>query len=381
MSYTGFCLEFSPFRRSLRTVAGLLLTLLLACGASAATRVKDLSSVAGVRDNQLIGYGVVVGLAGTGDRRQTVFSAQSLANILDRMGVQVPATGLRVANIASVMVTATLLPYARTGNRIDVTVAAMGDAASLQGGLLLLTSLKGVDGQIYAVAQGPVVTGGFSAGGQGTTKTVNHPTVGRTANGAIVERSAPNVVPTGTLTLQLHRPDFTTAARLAEVISARYPTEGEPTAMPETAGTVAVIIPAKYKGKEAQFISELEPLMVETDTTARIVINERTGTIVLGKDVGIRPTQILHGTLTVEIQTTLNVSQPGPLSQGQTQITPDVSVKVSEEKARSVSLPPGAKVETLVKALIGIGATPRDIIAIIQNMKAAGAIDADIEII
>src|SRR5258708_37405588 len=205
------------------------------------TRIKELASVEGVRDNQLIGYGIVVGLAGTGDRRQTVFSAQSLSNMLERMGISVPATSLRVANMAAVIVTATLPPFAQTGARIDVTAASAGDASNLQGGLLLLTPLKGPDGQVYAVAQGPVVTGGFAAGkGAATSQTVNHPTVGRIAEGALVERMAPSVAPTSVLKLQLRRADFTTAARIAQAVNARFAAGGKPVARAENSALAAI---------------------------------------------------------------------------------------------------------------------------------------------
>jgi flagellar P-ring protein precursor FlgI len=349
---------------------------------TATVRIKELASVEGVRDNQLIGYGLVVGLAGTGDRRQTVFSAQSLSNMLERMGISVPATSLRVANMAAVMVTATLPPFAQSGTRIDVTAASAGDASNLQGGLLLLTPLKGPDGQVYAVAQGPVVTGGFSAGkGGGASQTVNHPTVGRVANGALVERNSPSVAPDTVLKLQLRRADFTTAARIAEAVNQRFGSRERRVAHAENSALVAIQMPASYSHRSIEFIAEVEALSLEADRVAKIVINERTGTIVMGKEVRIAPTAIFHGNLSVEIQTSLTVSQPPPLSAGQTVVVPQVAVAAKEERARNVVLKDGATVEELVRAMTSIGSTPRDIIAILQALRSAGALDAEMEII
>ncbi len=342
-----------------------------------AARLKDLVSVEGVRDNQLIGYGLVVGLAGTGDRQQTIFSIQSLTNMLERMGVSVPSTVVRVANTAAVMVTATLPPFAQPGLRIDATAAAIGDAANLQGGVLLLTSLRGADGQVYAVAQGPVMTGGFASGRGGNTQTVNHPTVGRAPEGATVERPAPSAPLKGAIHLQLRRSDFTTSARIAEAINARY----QETAHSDNPGVVTVAIPAAFSSRPNEFMAQLEAVTVEADNPARVVINERTGTIVLGKDVHIAPVAILHGNLTVEVQTTMTVSQPNALGQGTTEVVPQTSVTAKEEKARNVVLQRGATVEELVRALAAIGSTPRDVIAILQNLRAAGALDADVEVI
>jgi len=352
----------------------------LAAGPAGAARLKDLITIEGVRDNQLIGYGVVVGLAGTGDTQQTVFSNQSLTNILQRMGIAVSPSSLRVKNTAAVMVTATLPPFAQPGMPIDTTVAAIGDAGNLQGGILVLTSLRGADGQVYAVAQGPVVTGGFSAGRGGSSQTVNHRTVGRGPNGAIVERAAPSLAPKSTVRLQIRQADFTTSCRIAEAINRRF--KGAPSpAQPESAGLVAVTIPSDYAARPTEFLAELESLSVEPDRPARVVINERTGTIVLGKEVHIAPVAILHGNLSVEIQNSLSVSQPEPLSQGSTQVTPQNTIGVKDEKARNVVLRQGATVEELVRALAAIGSTPRDVIAILQSLRMAGALEADVEVI
>ena len=344
-----------------------------------AARLKDLASVEGVRENQLIGYGLVVGLAGTGDRRQAMFSAQSLTNMLERMGVSVPASAIRVNNTAAVMITANLPAFAQPGMRIDATAAAIGDAGNLQGGILVLTSLRGADGQVYAVVQGPVVTGGFAAGRAGSGQTVNHPTVGRVPGGAIVERAAPSAAPRGVVRLQLRRADFTTSTRIAEAVNRKFAATAA--ARAENAGLVAVSIPPEYAGRATEFVAELEALAVEADLPARVVFNERTGTIVAGKDVRIRPVAILHGNLTVEVQTTFTVSQPNPLSQGSTQVVPQTSVAGKEEKARNIVLKEGATVEDLARALAAIGSTPRDIIAILQNLKSAGALEADVEVI
>jgi flagellar P-ring protein precursor FlgI len=348
---------------------------------TAGTRLKQLISIEGVRDNPLVGYGLVVGLAGTGDRRQTVFSAQSLANMLERMGVSTPGASIRVNNTAGVIATATLPPFAQPGSRLDVTLSAIGDASNLQGGVLVLTSLRGADGQVYAVAQGPVVTGGFAAGRGGSGSSVNHPTVGRAPEAAIVERAAPTPPPRSTIRLQMRQSDFTTSARIVEVINRKFGVPGSRTARAENSGLIQVAIPPEYATRPIEFVAELEGLEVQPDRAARVVVNERTGTIVLGRDVRIAPVAILHGNLSVEIQTSYAVSQPTPLSKGSTEVTPQTTVGVKEEKARNVVLKQGATIEDLVKGLAAIGSTPRDIIAILQNLKRAGALDAELEII
>jgi flagellar P-ring protein precursor FlgI len=342
-------------------------------------RLKELVTFEGMRDNQLIGYGLVVGLAATGDRKQTVFSAQSLANMLERMGVSVSSTAMRVNNTAAVMVTATLQAFAQPGTHIDITAAAIGDSSSLQGGLLLLTSLRGTDGQVYAVAQGPVVINGFISGRGGSGATVNHPTVGRVPSGAIIERAAPSVAPGPVVKLQLRQADFSTAARVAAAVNLKFAAGAERIARAENSALVSVAVPKQYAPTE--FLAELERLTVETDRPARVVVNERTGTIVMGKEVHISPVAIMHGNLTVEVQTSYVVSQPAPLSQGQTEVIPQVAVAVKEEKARNIVLKQGATVEELVRALSSIGSTPRDVIAILQALQRAGALEAQLEVI
>jgi flagellar P-ring protein precursor FlgI len=361
----------------MRALASLLL---LALAARPATRLKELATIEGVRDNQLVGYGLVVGLNGTGDKRQTYFAAQTLSNLLDRMGVQVSPTAMQVRNTAGVMITATLPPFAQPGGRIDVQVAAIGDATNLQGGLLILTPLKSATGEVYAVAQGPVVTGGFSAGSRGTgnTMTVNHPTAGRIPNGAIIERGAPSTLSGERIRLQLRRADFTNSARIAAAINSKFKSD---LARAENAAAVLVDLPPDWRARPVEFLAAVEEVSIDSDQLARIVINERTGTIALGRDVVIKPASILHGSLSVDIQTSFEVSQPAPFSKGETTVVPQVGVAVKEESARNIQLRPGATVDDLVKALTAIGATARDIIAILQSLKSAGALEAELEVI
>jgi flagellar P-ring protein FlgI len=358
-----------------------LLATALATPALPASRLKDLAGIEGVRDNQLVGYGLVVGLAGKGDTQQTVFSPQSLANMLERMGVSVPGATIRTKDMAAVMITATLPPFAQPGIRVDVTASAIGDATTLQGGVLLLAPLKAADGQVYAVAQGAVVTGGFSAGRGGASQTVNHPTVGRVPSGGIVERPAPSLAFKAVLHLQLRYADFTTASRIAAALNAKYGAAGTLPARAENSALVNVLIPSSFASRPVDFIAEIETLAVDADQPARVVVNERTGTIVMGRDVRISPVAILHGNLTVEIQTNLDVSQPPPLSGGTTVAAPKVGVAAKEDLARNVVLKQGATVEELVHALTALGSTPRDIIAILQNLRSAGALEAELEVI
>jgi flagellar P-ring protein precursor FlgI len=348
---------------------------------SAPTRLKDLVSIEGVRENQLVGYGIVVGLAGTGDKQTTLFTTQSLANLLSRMGVAVPnPASMRVANVAAVMVTAMLPAFAEPGVKIDVTAAAIGDASNLQGGVLLMTSLRGANGQTYAVAQGAVVTGGFAAGRGGASQMVNHPTVGRVPEGATVEKAAPSVEPSGSVRLQLQTSDYATASRIADAINRKFPSPA-PVARAENSAVIAVNPPAEWKDRITEFIAGVEDVQVEVDRPTRIVVNERTGTIVMGGDVRISPVAILHGNLTVEIQTNLLVSQPNIASQGTTQVVPQDTVAAKSDPVRNVVLKEGATVEELVRALTAIGSSARDIIAILQNLRASNALSADLEVI
>jgi flagellar P-ring protein FlgI len=349
---------------------------------SPASRLRDIVTLEGARENQLLGYGLVVGLNGTGDKRQTFFSTQSLANMLERMGVQVNPQAMLVRNIAAVMVTANLPSYIRPGSKIDVTVAAIGDAQNLQGGILISTPLRAGNGVVYAVAQGSVVTGGFAAGRGGNSSTLNHPTAGRVPSGAIVEQAPPMEAPQGQLRLQLNRPDTGTAVRIARRINQKLGAESEaPVASAESAGVVTVRLPQGYRGSALDLYADIEAVAVESSRSNRILINERTGTIVLGRDLPIAPSAIMHGALSVEITTRFDVSQPAPLSTGQTVTVPEVRTSVKEEKAKNISLDSGATVDDLVLALKAIGSTARDIIAILQALKASGALDAEIEVI
>lgn len=365
------------FQRS-STLSLLLAASLLVPLAAASVRIKDVASIEGVRDNQLLGYGIVVGLNGTGDRQQTVFSTQSLSNVLRRMGVNVEPNGLRVNNIAAVIVTATLPPFASPGMQLDVTVSSIGDAGSLQGGTLLLTALKAANGETYAAAQGSLSIGGFAAGRGGANVQVNHPTVGRVPQGALVEREAPSVRPDPNgFRLQLRQPDFATASRVKDALLIEFP-EAEVSA--ESSGTVKVVMPDNYKDEPVAFVARLGAVEIETDRPARVTLNERTGTVVIGSQVRIAPVAILHGSLTVQVVTDFVVSQPSPFSNGDTTVVPQSNVQVVEEEASQGMIPAGATVEELVQALTAIGSTPRDIIAIMQSIAAAGALEAELQV-
>jgi flagellar P-ring protein precursor FlgI len=342
-------------------------------------RLKDLVSIEGVRANQLVGYGLVVGLNGTGDTQQTLFSAQSLTNLLQRMGVNISPTAITVKNTASVLITATLPAYAQPGSTIDVDVAAIGDAKNLQGGILILTTLRGINGQVYASVQGPLITGGFSAGRSGNSQTVNHPTVGRIPSGASVERGSPTVAIGNVVKLQLKDADFTTSARIADAVNKRF--GGGNVAHAENSGLVSVNLPSQYSGQSTEFISELERLSIEPDQAAKVVINERTGTVILGNTVKISPVAIMHGNLTVAIETSLVPLPNGPFSSAPGTAVPETTVAAKDEKSKNLVLKEGATVEELVKALAAIGSSTRDVIAILEGLHAAGALNAEIEVI
>lgn len=360
----------------MRVLAVLLLT--SAALSAAEVRLKDLTTIEGVRENPLIGYGLVVGLNGTGDRQQTVFSTQSLSNLLRQMGVNVAPNGLRVNNVAAVMATASLPAFATPGQKIDVTVSSIGDAASLRGGTLVLTSLKAASGDTYATAQGPLSIGGFSAGGAGANVQVNHPTVGRIPEGGLVEVAAPSVAPDPDgFRLQLRRPDFITASRAAEALRAAFPGVE---VRAESSAALRVRMPDEYRERPVDFIAQMDAVTVETDRPARVVLNERTGTVVIGGRVRIAPVAVLHGSLTVQVVNNFDVSQPGPFSSGRTVVTPRTDVIVTEDEAQPALLGDGATVEELIASLTAIGSTPRDIIAIMQSIAAAGALEAELEV-
>ena len=342
-------------------------------------RVKDLADIEGVRSNQLIGYGLVVGLNRTGDRvQQNLYARQTLQNLLERMGISTEAAGLKPENVATVLVTATLPPFVRQGSKIDVTVNSIGDSRSLQGGTLILTPLKGIDGQTYAVAQGSVSIGGISAGDKGNSVEINHPTVGRVPNGANVERVVPtNLAADNQITLVLRNEDFSTAAKLNQAINRKF---GAGTAKAVDGRNVEINLPANFTENRVGFIAELESLRITPDNIAKIIINERTGTIVMGREVRISGVAISQGGVTIRIGTEYEVSQPSPLSKtGETAVVPQTSVEVREQKPESVILPDGATVDEVVRGLRTMGVSARDIISILQAIKSAGAMNAELE--
>jgi len=342
-------------------------------------RLKDVVTLQGVGPMPLMGYGLVVGLNKTGDRRQTLFSAQSLANMLARFGLVVPAEQMKVENVAAVLVTAELSPYQRTGARIDAVASSIGDARSLQGGTLLPTPLRGPDGEVVALAQGPLSIGGFGGGSGGSRVQVNHLTVGRVPNGAIVQSApAPQAAVVDRVTFALREPDFVTAARVARVINTFL---GADAAQALDAGSVLLNVPAEYRSAVPALMAQLEALPIETDVAARVVINERTGTVVVGGNVRLGPAAVAHGNLSVRITTRYDVSQPAPFSGGQTVVVPETDVEVRESSARLVTLSEGTTLDEVAGALNMLGASPRDIIAIMQALKAAGALKADLVIL
>ena len=344
-----------------------------------ASRLKDIASVQGVADTPLIGYGLVVGLNKTGDRRQTVFSAQTLANMLERFGIAVAPGEIKIENVAAVLVTAQMGPYAQAGGRMDVTASSIGDARSLQGGTLMPTPLRGPDGRVMALAQGSLSIGGFGAGGDDNSVSVNHLTVGRVPGGALVQEARAWVPPAGgVLRLALHEPDFVSASRVARAINMEL---GGNTARVIDAGSVAVMVPADYQSALPDLIARLEPLPVIMDVAARVVINERTGTVVMGGDVRLGAAAVAHGNLSVRIATQYEVSQPAPLSQGKTTVVPQTELDVNEGDSKLVALDAGATLGDVVRALNVLGVTPRDIIAVMQALKAAGALRAEIVIL
>lgn len=361
-----------------RSVLGLALAGLLAPPAHAAVRIKELVDVQGVRENVLYGYGLVVGLANTGDTERVFFTSQSISGMLGRLGIRIDPREVRTRNVAAVMVTARLPTYARPGARIDVHVASMGNARSLSGGVLLVTPLTGPDGMVYAIAQGPVQAGGFDVFAAGSRLQKNQPTSGTLPSGAIVERGVAPNLDAGPLLLGLKRPDFTTAGRVAEAINKSL---GGEAARAVDAAAIEIKPPDAWKGKTVGLLAQLEALEVEADQRARIVISERTGTVVAGERVRIRPVAVAHGGLSISVSQTPVVSQPGPFSQlGRTAVGNVASVDVREQANQMVALPATSSVEDLVKALNLLGATPRDLVVILQAMKEQGAIDADLEV-
>lgn len=373
-------------RPTIRWALLLIAALLVAAVASSEeptrlARVKDVASVEGVRDNQLVGYGIVVGLHGTGDSSQTVFPLQTLQSALERMGVNLQgnamASMMQTRNMAAVFLAATLPPFAEAGNKIDVTVSSAGDARSLEGGLLLMTPLYGPDGQIYAQAQGPLVIGGYSVAANGTSKSMNYPTTARIPSGAIVERAVPvDLARLRPLALLLNEGDFHTAEAVSEAINrqaGRRLAHAVDSRRIELEAAPAEDIPA--------LLARVEEVEVPVFPRAKVVVNERTGTVVIGGDVRLQPVTILHGGLVVNIVAQFEVSQPNHMAGGRTQVVPQTTVQAQDKAANKIELKAGATVDDLVQNLQQIGATARDIISILQAMKQAGALEADLEVL
>jgi flagellar P-ring protein precursor FlgI len=361
-------------------VAALLISFASA-PAGATSRIKDLANIEGVRQNQLIGYGLVVGLNGTGDTLNNIpFTKQSLQAMLERLGVNVRGQTLRTGNVAAVMVTANLPAFSTQGTRIDVTVSSLGDAKSLQGGMLLVTPLLGADGNVYAVGQGSVAIGGFQAEGEAAKIVRGVPTVGRISNGALIEREIEfNLNRQSQLRMALRNPDFTTAKRIAAAINDYI---GVPTAESLDPGTVGLTVPQQYRGNVISLLTEIEQLQVEPDLSAKIVIDERSGIIVMGRDVRVSMVAVAQGNLTVTISETPQVSQPGAFAPrgAETVVVPRTRIGVQEDGKRLAVVKDGVSLQQLVDGLNALGIGPRDLIAILQAIKAAGAIQADIEV-
>ncbi|BDD87357.1 flagellar basal body P-ring protein FlgI [Desulfofustis limnaeus] len=370
------------FPASLSSLLLLLLVLFLVVPASAA-RLKDIARLNGVRSNSLIGYGLVTGLNGTGDdMKKSYFTLQAIYNLMVRSGITADPqelANIKLKNVAAVMVTAELPPFARPGSTIDVEVSSIGDAKSISGGTLLMTPLKGADGQVYAVAQGAVTNGAFAFGGKAATVQKNHPTSGRIANGAKVEKEvAVDLGSTGMLQFQLDNADFTTAANITEQINALY---GPDTAFPADSGTIQVAIPELFRDSVVLFVSELEGIDVEPDATARVVVNERTGTIVMGRDVKLSTVAVSHGNLSLVIDERADVYQPNPFTDdAQAVAVPrtDVTLQEDEGQLTVLNMEEGVSIGDIATALNAIGATPRDLIAIFQAIKAAGSLHGDL---
>ena len=397
------------------SICGLLTVMALVLATSSyGARIKDIASISGVRDNQLIGYGLVVGLAGTGDDVKNGFTDQSLSNILSRQGLAMRGNTLKSNNIAAVMVTATLPPFAKQGIKLDVDVSSMGSSKSLLGGTLLMTPLRGADGEVYAVAQGALTLGGFTTGGAGSGTVKNHPSAGRISNGALVEREIKyEFEKNRALTINLFRPDFTTSSRLAAAINS----SGNPVeAKPVDSSSVLITLPAAAGNNILEVISLIENLDVLVDSQAVVVMNEKTGTVVMGENVRISTVAIAHGNLSIQIKEDTVVSQPLPFAPsasaaagskvvakegnvtaphlqatkdgdiivapgGQTVVTTNTTATPTEEKKQLILIPKGVTIQDVIKALNAVGVTPRDLITILQTIKAAGALQADLRII
>src|ERR1700722_8013063 len=359
--------------------AALLALTSSAVPAGATSRIKDLANIEGVRENQLIGYGLVVGLNGTGDTiNNSPFTKQSITSMLERLGVNIRGQTLNLKNVAAVMVTANLPAFSTQGTRIDVTVSALGDAKNLQGGTLLVTPLLGADGNVYAVAQGSLAIAGFQAQGEAASITRGVPTVGRIVNGAIIEREIDFALNRLTqLRLALRNPDFTTSKRIAAAINDFL---GSPTAEPLDPSTVQITVPKQYANNVVALLVEIEQLRIEPDLSARIIIDERSGVIVMGRDVRVSMVAVAQGNLTVTISEGRQVSQPAPFTRGRTVVTPRTRIGVQEDGKKFAVVDDGVSLQQLVDGLNALGIGPRDLITILQAVKAAGAIQADLEV-
>jgi flagellar P-ring protein precursor FlgI len=341
--------------------------------------LRDITQIEGVRDNQLVGYGLVVGLNRSGDTQQTYFTVQTLANSLSRMGVQISPSVVVVKNVAAVFVTATLPPFARPGTKLDVNASSVGDAKSLAGGVLLMTPLRAPNGQVYAVAQGPLVLGGYSEGTNGSSKTVNHLTVGRIAEGALVERDAAvDLSHFKTVSLLLQNPDFTAARDVADVINKEF---GRTVATTLDSRRIDVDVAASGVSSVPILISRVQNLSIPFHSPAKVVVNERTGTIVMGGDVRLSPVSVIHGSLTIDVRTSQTIVEPIPLTNGKPEVVTETSLTVKDQPAQSIKLEEGANVDKLIRGLHDIGATSRDVISILEAIKAAGGLQAELEVI
>lgn len=363
-----------------RLISFVTLALVTVASASAASRIKDIADFEGIRDNQLIGYGLVVGLQGTGDSLQNApFTRQSLQAMLERLGVNTRNVDLNTQNVAAVMVTANLKPFATQGTRIDVNVSALGDADSLQGGTLLVTPLLGADGEVYAIAQGPVAIGGFSAGGDAASVVRGVPTSGRIANGALVERELDfQLASLTSLRISLRNPDLTTARRIALAVNELI---GLPTAEPTDPSTVKLVLSRDFDGNIVDLLTDIEQLLIEPDLPARVVIDENSGIIVMGQNVRVSTVAVAQGNLTVTIAESPEVSQPNPFANGQTVVVPRTDISVTDESDHKLAVVrESVTLQELVDGLNALGIGPRDLISILQAIKAAGALQAEIEV-
>ena len=358
-------------------LAAFLLTLLFSLPAHA-VRLKDIASFSGVRDNQLVGYGLVVGLGGTGDKKDSTFTMRSMVNMLEKMGVQVDPRQMKPKNVAAVMVTAKMPISAKPGTQLDITVSSLGDATSLLGGVLIQTPLKGVDGNVYALGQGSLTVGGFTITGEQARAQKNITTVGRIPGGAIVERGIPfEFNSQDTLSLTMHAPDFSTTNQVVLRINGAL---GGNFASAPDVGTIKLQVPSDFRGNIVPLMASLENIEITPDGAAKVVVDEKTGTIILGRDVRISRVAVAHGSLQVTVQENLDVSQPGPFSGGNTVVTPSTDITASEER-RKLNIMEGATLQELVDGLNSVGATPRDLISILRAMSSAGALHAQLEVI